>query len=168
MEVKTVSGLTRWYIPVRGERAVERRVLATGNEYSAAAKAADVKYYQTEAGPITQRLHQISPILGIAFGRFGEASESVHKLVDVMVEARVENQLRAWRRGEDVEKPNEAQEKGYIRRRLSNATVVAFGHRLSSRMSQVGGEGAALARVDIWRDRCDRRSRKNLVGCVNS
>ena len=65
--------------------------------------------------------------------------------MDTMTEARVENQLRAWRRGEDVEKPNEAQEKGYIRRRLSSASVVAFGHRLSSRMSQVGGEGAALA-----------------------
>ena len=145
MEVKTVSGLTRWYKPVTGERAVERRVLAIGNEYSSAAKAADQKYYQTDAGPITQRLHQISPILGVAFGRFGEASESVHKLVDTMAEARVENQLRAWRRGEDVEKPNEAQEKGFIRRRLSSASVVAFGHRLSSRMSQVGGEGAALA-----------------------
>ena len=23
------------------------------------------------------------------------------------------------------------------------------------------------ARVDIWRDRCDRRSRKNVVNCVN-
>ena len=33
----------------------------------------------------------------------------------------------------------------YMRRRLSSASVVAFGHRLSSRMSQVGGEGAALA-----------------------
>ena len=145
MEVKTVSGLTRWYKPVRGERAVERRVLAITTEYTSAARAADQKYYQTDAGPITQRLHQISPILGVAFGRFGEASESVHKLVDKMTEARVESQLRAWRRGEDVERPNEAQEKGYIRRRLSTASVTAFGHRLSSRMSQVGGEGAALA-----------------------
>ena len=42
----------------------------------------------------------------------------MHKLVDKMTEARVESQLRAWRRGEDVEKPNEAQEKGFIRRRL--------------------------------------------------
>ena len=33
----------------------------------------------------------------------------------------------------------------YIRRRLSSVSVMAFGHRLPSRMSQVGGEGAALA-----------------------
>ena len=110
-----------------------------------AAKAADLKYYQTEAGPITQRLNQISPIIGVAFGRFGEASESVHKLVDVMTTARVESQARAWRRGEDVEQPSESQEKTYIRRRISSASVTAFGHRLASRMSQVGGQGAALA-----------------------
>ena len=24
-----------------------------------------------------------------------------------------------------------------------------------------------INRVDIWRDRCDRQSRKNLVNCVN-
>ena len=106
-----------------------------------AAKAADLKYYQTEAGPITQRLNQISPIIGVAFGRFGEASESVHKLVDVMTTARVESQARAWRRGENVEQPSESQEKTYIRRRISSA----FGHRLASRRSQVGGQGAALA-----------------------
>ena len=145
LEVKTVSGFTRWYNPVAGERAVERRVLAIEQEYRRAAKAADLKYYQTEAGPITQRLNQISPILGVAFGRFGEASESVHKLVDVMTTARVESQARAWRRGEDVEQPNESQEKTYIRRRISSASVTAFGHRLASRMSQVGGQGAALA-----------------------
>ena len=69
-----------------------------------------------------------------------------------MTEARVENQQRAWRRGEDVEMPNEAHEKAYIRRRLSTACVTAFGHRLSSRMSQVGGQGAALAskRRQVW------------------
>ena len=144
VEVKTVSGKT-WYHPVRGERAVERRVLAIGNEYSDAARKADEKYYNTQAGPITQRLRQISPILGVAFGRFGEASETMHNLVETMTTARVENQARAWRRGEDVEKPNEAQEKGFIRRQLSSACVIAFGHRLASRMSQVGGQGAALA-----------------------
>ena len=37
-----------------------------------------------------------------------------------------------------------AVEKGYVRRRLSSASVVAFGYRPSSRMSQVG-EGGALA-----------------------
>ena len=69
----------------------------------------------------------------------------MHNLVETMTTARVENQARAWRRGEDVEKPNEAQEKGFIRRKLSSACVIAFGHRLASRMSQVGGQGAALA-----------------------
>ena len=62
-----------------------------------------------------------------------------------MTTARVESQARAWRRGEDVEQPSESQEKTYLRRRISSASVTAFGHRLASRMSQVGGQGASLA-----------------------
>ena len=56
-------------------------------------------------------------------------------------------------------------ETGYIRRRLSCAAVTAFGHRLASRMSQVGGQGAQLAsqRRQQWsleevRARQDRES----------
>ena len=67
LEVKTVSGLTKWYLPVRGERAVERRVLAINREYKTAAATADQRYYGTETGPISQRLSQIV-LTGVAFG----------------------------------------------------------------------------------------------------
>ena len=164
LEVKTVSGLTKWYNPVRGERAVERRVLAIRKEYETAAKTADQRYYGTDHGPICQRLSQIV-LTGVAFGRLAEASESVHKLVAVMAKARVEQQQLAWGRGEAEEKCHLSVETGYIRRRLSCAAVTAFGHRLASRMSQVGGQGAQLAsqRRQQWsleevRARQDRES----------
>ena len=144
MEVKTVSGLSNWYLPVRKERAVERRVLAIGKEYREAAEAADLRYYGTDAGPITQRLAQLT-LTGVAFGRFGEASDTVHKLVAIMAKTRVEKQTLAWGRGEVEEKPHLSVVTGYIRRRLSCASVTAFGQRLASRMSQVGGQGAQLA-----------------------
>ena len=130
LEVKTVSGLTKWYNPVRGERAVERRVLAIRKEYETAAKTADQRYYDTDHGPICQRLSQIV-LTGVAFGRLAEASESVHKLVAVMAKARVEQQQLAWGRGEAEEKSHLSVETGYIRRRLSCAAVTAFGHRLA-------------------------------------
>ena len=164
LEVKTVSGLTKWYHPVRGERAVERRVLAIKQEYKTAAATADQRYYGTDTGPITQRLGQMV-LTGVAFGRLAEASDSVHKLVAVMAKARVEQQQLAWGRGEAEEKSHLSVETGYIRRRLSCAAVTAFGHRLASRMSQVGGQGAQLAgqRRQQWsleeaRARQDRES----------
>ena len=151
LEVKTVSGMTRWYLPVRGERAVERRTIAISQEYKNAATAADQKYYNTDNGPISQRLNTIS-LVGVAFGRFGEASESVHKLVATMAEARCAKQELAYARGEAEDKSYLSVETGYIRRRISVAGVHCFGQRLASRMSQVGGQNAQLAagRRQAW------------------
>ena len=134
----------RWYLPVRGERAVERRTIAIGQEYKTAASAADLKYYQTENGPISQRLNTIS-LLGVSFGRFGEASDSVHKLVSTMAESRCKQQELAYARGEAEEKPYLSIETAYIRRRISVAAVSCFGQRLVSRMSQVGDQNVQLA-----------------------
>ena len=144
LEVKTVSGLTRWYLPATGARAVEKRVLAIATEYRTAAKTADQRYYGTEDGPISQRLATLI-LTGVSFGRFGEMSDTVHKLVAIMAKARVEQQTLAWGRGEAEEKAHLSVETGFIRRRLSCAAVIAFGQRLVSRMSQVGGQGAQLA-----------------------
>ena len=72
-------------------------------------------------------------------------SDTVHKLVAIMAKARVEQQTLAWGRGEAEEKAHLSVETGFIRRRLSCAAVIAFGQRLVSRMSQVGGQGAQLA-----------------------
>ena len=103
-----------------------------------------MKYYQTENGPISQRLNTIS-LLGVSFGRFGEVSDSVHKLVSTMAEARCKKQELAYARGEAEEKPYLSIETGYIRRRISVAAVSCFGQRLVSRMSQVGDQNVQLA-----------------------
>ena len=142
IEVKTVSGVS-WY-KLTGARAVERRVLAIATEYRTAARVADMRHHGTEDGPITQRLATLA-LTGAAFGRFCEASETVQKLVAVMAKARVEQQSLAWGRGEAEEKAHLSTETGFIRRRLSCAAVTAFGQRLVSRMSQVGGQGGQLA-----------------------
>ena len=84
-------------------------------------------------------------ILGVSFGRFGEASDTVHKLVSTMAEARCKQQELAYARGEAEEKPYLSIETGYIRRRISVAAVSCFGQRLVSRMSQVGDQNVQLA-----------------------
>ena len=148
VEVKTVSGLSRWYLPARGERAVERRNAAIHREYRTAAALADQRYYDTMDGPISQRLATLS-LTGASFGRFCETTDTVHNLVAIMAKARVEKQSLAWGRGEAEEKAHLSVETGFLRRQLSGAAVTSFGQRLASRMSQVGGQaggqGAQLA-----------------------
>ena len=90
IEIKTVQGLTEWYLPVTSEdAAVEKRVKKTAKEYADGAKEADQKFYQMENGPVTMRLAQVGPILGMAWGRLGEASKTVHSTVDLMAKAKV-------------------------------------------------------------------------------
>ena len=154
MEVKTASGMD-WYLPCT-QRGVERRVKKVIWEYGSDAKKADIKYYQTDQGPFTRRLEEVGPVYAMAWGRLGEASNSVHKLVEVIAAARVKQQNMACGRGEEREKGDRSKEVALVRRRLSVASTIAFGQRLAGRMAQVaggGGQNAALAkgRRQQWR-----------------
>ena len=62
-----------------------------------------------------------------------------------MAESRVAQQNRAWARGEEADKGCLSTEVAYLRRRVSTASVTAFGQRLAGRMAQVGGQAAAQA-----------------------
>ena len=119
--------------------------MAVRKEYADAAKTADRKHFGTDSGPVTARLAAVGPVVGMAWGRYCEASQSVHRIVQTMAEARVKKQNLAWGRGEELEKGNLSMEISYLRRRLSSAAVTCFGQRLAGRASQVGGQGAALA-----------------------
>ena len=110
----------------------------------------DQRYYQTDSGLVTQRLVQIGPIhpallVGLV------TSDPINKLVAIMAKARVSKQTLAWGRGEDTEKTHLSVETAYIRQRLSSSVVTCFGHRLASRMSQVGrGAVTASQRRQQW------------------
>ena len=82
-----------------------------------------------------------------------------------MAKARVSKQNIAWGRGEDAEKPCLSIETAYIRQRLSSAIVSCFGHRLVSRMSQVGnGALTAADRRQEWsREEQQARSMRNAA-----
>ena len=59
IEVKTVSGLSQWYLPVWGDRAVERRNTVIKRRLPQK-QTRDTN--QTDSGLVTQRLDQIGPI----------------------------------------------------------------------------------------------------------
>ena len=164
IEIKTVSG-DNWYQSVRDRvRGVEKRVKSIGEEYNKNARNADIKYFGGENGPVTRRLTQIGPILGIAAGRFGELSDTGHKLIHTMAEARVNKLNLSWDRGEDVEKSSLAYETGYIRRRLSQSIVVAFGRRMQARMNQVGINATMAGKRRQWWGREEERARQDKEG----
>ena len=60
------------------------------------------------------RLAQVGPIVGMAWGRFGEASKTVHSLVEVMAKDKVKQQNLAWRRVDELEKGDYAYQVTYI------------------------------------------------------
>ena len=71
----------------------------------------------------------------------------------------VRKQSIAWARGEEVDKTTLAQDVGFMRRKLSQIIVAAFGKRLSSRMCQVGmkGESASKRRQEWTREEARAR-----------
>ena len=150
IEIKTCSGTSQWYRNPR-EKAVERRVKDIHTSYTRHAREADIKYHGVEHGPISQRLANMA-FEGMAFGMMGEASKTCHSTIQVMAEARVAMQNRAWGRGEEEEKAFLSTEVSYLRRRISSANVIAFGQRLAGRMGQVGGQaaGQATGRREHW------------------
>jgi hypothetical protein len=83
----------------------------------------------------------------------------MHKLVSVLANARVAKQTLAWGTGEEPDKPVLSMETAFLRQMLSTAIVPCFGHRLASRMSQVG-RGASLSfnRRQEW-SREEKRAR---------
>ena len=76
---------------------MERRVESIHKEYVKNAKEADIRHFGVEQGPISQRLATMA-LTGMAFGMMGEASKTVQETIQVMAEARVAQQNRAWGR----------------------------------------------------------------------
>ena len=116
---------------------MEKRVKRIRKKYTDDAMAADLKFFQTENVPLTMCLAQKGPILEMAWGRFGEASNTVHSMVDVMAKDRVKQQNLVWGRGDKLEKGDYSYQVTYIRRRLSSASITAFGRKLASQMALV-------------------------------
>ena len=113
-------------------------------EYERKARAADrtAGTAEGEIGPVQQRLAQFPPILGLVFGAFGEGSEDIHQLINVLSKQRV--MVRGLREGRMGSGQELAEVTGQFRRLLSTAMVRANAGCLLARMGQVG-DGVDLA-----------------------
>ena len=143
--------------PRRQERAVDRRAAAVNAEYQRHAVLIDTKYCgipkaargQPQAlGPVQQRLASFGEVQGWSFGVWGEASDTVHTLIDQIATARltVAGQ-QPERQGRLVHSPEaeKAQLVGSLRRQVSLVAVRANARLLISRMESFVGQGAAQA-----------------------
>ena len=91
-------------------------------EYQLLAKKVDLELgHPSGQGPTTRKLSQFPPVLDLCFGAYGETSEGVKSLLDMLVDARV-RKLGLTRGTAEVGKET-ALTKGYLRRRLSSATI---------------------------------------------
>ena len=163
-DVKTISlGNKKFYKPgIVGAKAVDRRAAELPGEYRRGALKVDSELGFPDGGPTLRKLESYPAVLDLCFGAFGETSEGVKSLIDKMGESRIRS--LGLRRGG----PGTAKElgivTGYLRRRLSSATMRANVKCLLERMVQVEeGQGQAgrrrlWARAEEHRGRLEREA----------
>ena len=98
-------------------------------------------------GGVERKLLTFPEVEGLVFGNFGENSEATHRLVDMLAtsRARVADPQARGRRGQTLsEEGVRAIAVGYIRRKISIASVKAQCHSLLDRL-EVLGQGANAA-----------------------
>ena len=131
---------------------MDKRVENLHQEYLDKATNTDRKYGGVEegiVGPVESKLLSFPHVQGIVFGSFGEASEAVHDLVEIIATSRVrvagpQKGKRGKTRSEEGEK---AMAVSFVRRTLSLAAVRAQSHSLLGRLEGMGrGVPAAVGR----------------------
>ena len=87
-------------------------------------------------GPIERKLSEYGDLLGLVVGAWGEGSEDLHTLVQVLAQSKVDSVGRA--RGRPASDSELSIAVGQVRRRLSMACVRANMNCLITRMSLLG------------------------------
>ena len=167
-KLKCISANRTRYLVTQAKRAVDKRAEDLHDEYVSKAQQADQLYGLVEEGRqgrVERKLLSFPKVEGLVFGNWGEASESVHSLVEHLATSRArvgEPQARS-RGGRLSEEGIKSVAVGYIRRRLSIAAIKAQCLTLLGRL-EVMGPGAVLAnnrrktaleQYELWRrERC--------------
>ena len=157
-ELKIISCCESWYPVGSKVRGTDRRANGLQQEYRKKAKKVDQEVLGLpvdQRGPVERRLDEFGTVLGLCFGAWGEASEEVHRLVQVLAESRLKFQgLQQGRPGSDQEL---AVLVGQVRRRLSMAAVKAQVDCLLAKLHQVGPGNKQLAKKRTWAIQEDQR-----------
>ena len=97
-----------------------------------------------EKGPVERRLEEFGELLGLVFGAWGEASESVHHLVQILADSRLA--FQGLQRGRPGNSGELGVLTGQIRRRLSLAAIKAQTECQHSKLHQVEPENQLMAK----------------------
>jgi len=162
-ELKVISCCESWYAPSAGGnvRATEKRANGLKAEYKRKARDVDKEIRESrdiEKGPVERRLEEFGDLLGLVFGAWGEASESVHHLVQILAESRLAFQgLQKGRPGNSGELGILT---GQIRRRLSLVAIKAQTECLLAKLHQVGPGNQLMAKRRQWAVQQDERMKR--------
>jgi hypothetical protein len=161
-ELKVISCCESWYTPSAGGkvRATEKRASGLKAEYRRKAREVDkeTRDKDNEKGPVERRLEEFGDLLGLVFGAWGEASESVHHLVQKLADSRLAFQgLQRGRPGHSAELGILT---GQIRRRLSLVAIKAQTECLLSKLHQVGPGNQLMAKRRQWAVQEDDRMKR--------
>ena len=149
-------------------RAVQRRANGLTGHYMGKATGVDQNYGGVrpgEVGRVQRKLETFGEVRGLVFGAFGEVSEGVHELIQVVAQSR----LRAvgLQKGRVSEKGELGVLVGRIRKQLSVAAVRTQADCLITRLGNVGeGTGAAGKRrgnVIRWERRWEKEMQAEMV-----
>ncbi len=93
-ELKVISCCDSWYTPSAGGnvRATEKRANGLKAEYRRKARDVDKEAREMrheDKGPVERRLEEFGDLMGLVFGAWGEASDMVHHLVQMLAESRL-------------------------------------------------------------------------------
>ena len=160
-ELKVINCCQTRYLPGAGPKAVDRRAKLLQGEYLRKAREADTQYLgiaKGQVGPVENKLLQYGDINGLVVGAFGEGSEDLHTLVQIIAEARVTAMgLARGRPGTEAELGLVV---GQVRRMLSTTSIRAQAERLLARMSWVGEGVGQAAKRRGWAAAEEERMRK--------
>ena len=101
-----------------------------------------------ERGPVERRLEKFGTLLGICFGAWGEASEDVHLLIQILAESRLA--FQGLQRGKPGSKAELGIMVGQIRRRISITAIKAQVDFLLSKIHQVVPGNQQMDERRVW------------------
>ena len=133
------------------EKAVDRRAKGLQTEYEAKLKKLDTQLHKIpheRTGPLVQRLRSYPRLQGYVVGSFSEASEDLHKLVNLCAESR--GKYLAQSSGYATSSREMSQIVGQVRRKLSTAFIRAIGLCTLNRVTNTGSNSQAAAKRREW------------------
>ena len=170
-ELKILNCCSSRYQVGERQKGVDRRARLLAAEYRRKAKNVDKDFVGTadgEVGPVERKLAEYGELLGLVIGAWGEGSEDLHDLLQVIAQGRLGAMgLARGRPGSEAEL---GVIMGQVRRRLSVASVRARVTCLITRMSLLGeGSKKVMNRRQYqgWEEEKMRREMQaNFIGRI--